>query len=130
MTDIMSGRVPVLVEGLGGPLASGQVKLLAIASRERLQSHPQVPTVAETVPGFAASGWFVIVGPPRMPQVLADRINADLRAVLAEPDVTKSFGDLNTSTRDYSPEQTADFIHTEQQLWTPVVQRLNLSEDD
>jgi tripartite-type tricarboxylate transporter receptor subunit TctC len=130
MTDIMSGRVPILVEGLGGPLASGQVKVLAIASRERLQSHPQVPTVAETLPGFAASGWFVMVGPPKMPQVLADRLNADLRAVIAEPDVTKAFGDLDTSTRDYSPEQTADFIHTEQQLWTPVVLRLNLSEDD
>lgn len=130
MTDIMSGRVPVLVEGLGGPLASGQIKLLAIASRERLQSRPQVPTVAETLPGFTASGWFVMVGPPKLPHALADRMNADLRAVLAEPDVAKDFGDLNTSTRDYSPEQTADFIHTEQQLWTPVVQRLNLSEHD
>jgi tripartite-type tricarboxylate transporter receptor subunit TctC len=128
MTDIVSGRVPVLVEGLGGPLASGQLKLLAIASRERLQSRPQVPTVAETLPGFAASGWFVMVGPPKMSEILADRINADLRAVLAEPDVMKSFRDLNTSTRDYSPQQTADFIREEQRLWTPVVQQLNLAE--
>jgi tripartite-type tricarboxylate transporter receptor subunit TctC len=130
MTDIMSGRVPVLVEGLGGPLTSGQVKLLAIASRERLQSRPEVPTIAETLPGFTASGWFVMVGPPKMPQALIDRMNADLRAVVADPDVAKVFGDLNTSTRDYSPGQTADFIYTEQQLWAPVVQRLNLSEND
>ena len=130
MADIMSGRVPVLVEGLGGPLASGQLKLLAIASRERLQFHPQVQTIGETLTGFAASGWFLLVGPPKMPRLLVNRINADLRAVLAEADVTKSFNDLNTSTRDYSPEQTADFIRSEQKLWTPVVQRLGLSEDD
>jgi tripartite-type tricarboxylate transporter receptor subunit TctC len=129
MTDIMSGRVPVLVEGLGGPLASGQVKLLAIASPQRLRSRPQIPTVAETLPGFAASGWYVLVAPPHTPAALATRINADLRAVLAEPDVAQQFAELNTTTRDYTPEQTADFIRAEQRLWTPVVQRLKLSDD-
>lgn len=129
MTDIMSGRVPALIEGLGGPLGSGQVKLLAIASPQRLPSHPQVPTVAETLPGFAASGWFVLVAPPGTPQPLAQKINADLRAVLAGPEVATKFAELNTTTRDYSPAQTADFIRAEQQLWKPVVERLKLAED-
>jgi tripartite-type tricarboxylate transporter receptor subunit TctC len=130
MTDILSGRVPVLVEGLGGPLGSGQVKLLAIASPERLRSRPQVATVAETLPGFAASGWYVLAGPPKMSQALSNTINTDLRAILAEPDVAQRFAELNTSTRDYSPEQVSDFIDRERQLWTPVVHRLNLSEDN
>lgn len=129
MTDIMSGRVPALIEGLGGPLGSGQVKLLAIASSQRLAAYPQIPTVAETLPGFAASGWYVLAAPPRTPPALVQRINADLRAVLAEPEVATKFAELNTTTRDYSPEQNADFIRAEQQLWTPVVQRLKLSED-
>jgi tripartite-type tricarboxylate transporter receptor subunit TctC len=129
MTDIISGRVPVLIEGLGGPLGSGQVKLLAIASPQRLPSHPEIPTIADFLPGFAASGWFVLVAPPRTPSALVNKINADLRAVVAEPEVAEKFADLNTTTRDYSPEQVADFIHTEQRLWTPVVQRLKLSED-
>jgi tripartite-type tricarboxylate transporter receptor subunit TctC len=129
MTDIMSGRVPILIEGLGGPLGSGQVKLLAIAAPERLKSRPAVPTIAETVPGFAASGWYVLVAPPFTPPDVAKSINADLRAVLADPEVMQKFAELNTTTRDYSPEQTSDFIHSEQRLWTPVVQRLKLSED-
>jgi tripartite-type tricarboxylate transporter receptor subunit TctC len=129
MTDIMSGRVPVLIDGLGGPLGSGQVKLLAIASTQRLPSHPQIPTIADTLPEFAASGWFVLVAPPRTSPALVNKINADLRAVVAEPEVAEKLADLNTTTRDYSPEQVADFIHAEQQLWTPVVQRLKLSED-
>jgi len=129
MTDIMSGRVPVLVDGLGGPLGNGQIKLLAVASPQRLRSHPQVPAIAEALPGFAASGWFVLVAPPRTPLALANKINADLRAVLAEPDVSEKYAELNTTTRDYSPEQVTDFIRAEQQLWTPVVQQLKLTED-
>jgi tripartite-type tricarboxylate transporter receptor subunit TctC len=129
MTDIMSGRVPVLIEGLGGPLGSRQIKLLAIASPERLHSRPRIPTIAETVPGFAASGWYVLVAPPRTPATLAKRINADLRAVLAQPDVVQKFAELSTTTRDYTPEQVADFIRAERRRWTPVVQRLKLNED-
>lgn len=129
LTDIMSGRVPILIDGLGGQLGNGQIKLLAVASLKRLRSHPQVPAVAETLPGFAASGWFVLVAPPGMPQALANQINADLRAVLAEPDVSRKYAELNTTTRDYSPEQVAGFIRAEQQLWTPLVRRLRLAED-
>ena len=129
MTDIMSGRVPVLIDGLGGPLGNRQLKLLAVASPQRLRSHPQVPTIAETLPGFAASGWFILVAPPRTPLALANKINADLRAVLAEPDVTEKYAELNTTTREYSPEQVTEFIHAEKRVWTPVVQRLKLTED-
>jgi tripartite-type tricarboxylate transporter receptor subunit TctC len=124
MTDIMSGRVPILIDGLGGPLGNGQLKLLAVAAPQRLRSHPQIPTIAETLPGFAASGWFVLVAPPRPPPALANKINADLRAVLAEPDVSEKYAELNTITRNYSPDQVTEFIHAEQRLWTRVVQRL------
>jgi tripartite-type tricarboxylate transporter receptor subunit TctC len=130
MTDIVSGRVPVLIDGLGGPLSSGQVKLLAVASPQRVRSHPHVPAIAETLPGFAASGWFVLVAPPHTPAALARRINGDLRAVLAEPDVAQKFADLSTTTRDYAPGQVANFIRAEQRLWTPVVEQLKLTESE
>ena len=99
MTDIMSGRVPVLVDGLGGPLGNGQIKLLAVASTKRLRSHPQVPAIAETLPDFAASGWFVLVAPPGMPPALANKINADMRAILAEPSVSRN---MPNSTRQHA----------------------------
>ena len=56
MNDVISGRVPVIVEGLAGPIARGQLKLLAIASPSALASRPDLPTVAETVPGFRRIG--------------------------------------------------------------------------
>ncbi|HEX5507956.1 MAG TPA: tripartite tricarboxylate transporter substrate binding protein [Pseudolabrys sp.] len=125
MSDVTSGRVPVLIDGLGGPAAAGGLKLLAIASPNRLASHSDVPTVAETVPGFAASGWFVLVAPHGTPVWIVDKLNRDLRAVLAEPYVSKRFAALSTSSRPLSPKEVGDFIRSEQQLWKPVVRRLN-----
>ena len=115
-----------MVQGVSSPIAAGQLKLLAIASATRLQSHPDIPTVAETVPGFSASGWFVLVASPGTPASVAKKISDDLRVVLAEPEVKEKFSALGVSTRSLSPQQLEDFIHSEQQLWMPIVQRLGL----
>jgi len=127
ISDVLSGRVPVLIEGLGGPLASGQFKLLAVASTERLASRPNLPTVSETVPGFAASGWFVLVAPPGTAASIVRKISEDLQAVLARPDVRQKFQDFSLSTRAMSPQQLADFIGSERKLWKPVIEQMDLT---
>jgi tripartite-type tricarboxylate transporter receptor subunit TctC len=126
LSDVISGRVQLIVEGLGGPVGSGQVKVLAVASRERLAARPDLPTVAETVPGFAASGWYVLVAPRGTPVAIVDKLNADLRIVLARPDVQQRMADLGSLMRPLSPQQVGDFIRSEQKLWAPVVRRLGL----
>src|SRR5262249_61893419 len=72
ISDVLSGRVPVLIEGLGGPLASGQIKILAVASTQRPASRPSLPKVSETVPRVSASGWVVLLAPPRTPPAILD----------------------------------------------------------
>jgi tripartite-type tricarboxylate transporter receptor subunit TctC len=127
VSDVLSGRVPVLIEGLGGPLATGQFKLLAVASRERLPWRPDLATVSETLPGFAASGWFVLVAPPGTPENIVKKISQDLHAVLARPDVRRKFEDFSLSTRTMSPSQLAEFISGERQLWKPVIRQMGLA---
>lgn len=127
VSDVLSGRVPVLVEGLGGPLATGQFKLLAVASTERLATRPDLATVSETIPGFAASGWFALVAPPGTPAAIVGKISEDLQAVLARPDVRQKFQDFSLSTRTMSPRQLADFISGERALWKPVVTQMGLA---
>jgi tripartite-type tricarboxylate transporter receptor subunit TctC len=124
MNDLISGRVPIGVEGLAGPMAAGQLKLLAIASPTRLALRADVPTVAETLPGFAASGWFVLVAPPGTPVVVAKRVSDDLRTVLALPEVKHRFDALSVSTRAMSQQALSDFIRGEQQLWKPVIEQI------
>ena len=127
MSDVISGRVPMIIEGLAGPLAGGQVKLLAVASPARLATRPNLPTVSETVPGFAASGWFVLVAPPGTPSSIVRKVSGDLRDVLARADVKQKFDELSLSTRPMSSEELGDFIRSEQQLWKPVIKQIGVA---
>jgi tripartite-type tricarboxylate transporter receptor subunit TctC len=127
MSDVISGRVPVVIDGLAGQIAGGQLKLLAIASPARLPSKPDVPTVAETVLGFVASGWFVLVAPPGTPASIVSKVSQDLRTVLAQRDIKEKLDALSVSTRAMSAPELADFIRSEQALWKPVVQRVGLT---
>jgi tripartite-type tricarboxylate transporter receptor subunit TctC len=71
LADVGSGRVSMIIEGYSGIVGSvkaGQVKLIAVASANRLPQFPNLPTVAETLPGFSATGWQVLVAPLGTPQ--------------------------------------------------------------
>ncbi len=84
MSDVISGRVSVLIDG--SAITAPQLKLLATTSTTRLASRPEIATVSETLPGFAASGWFVLVAPPGTPAAIA-KVSDDLRVALAQPEV-------------------------------------------
>jgi tripartite-type tricarboxylate transporter receptor subunit TctC len=127
MSDLITGRVPLGVEGLAGSMSGGQLRALAIASPARVASHPDVPTVAETLPGFATSGWFVLVAPPGTPMPIVNKVSDDLHAVLASADVKQRFQALNISTRSMSPQQLSEFIRDERQLRGPVIERAGLA---
>src|ERR1043166_991872 len=81
MSDVLSGRVPAIIDGLGGPVGQGQLKLLAIAAAQRVKTHPDVPTVAETYPGVVGTGWFALVAPPGTSSAIVKKVNSDLLQV-------------------------------------------------
>ena len=115
----------MIIEGLAGPLAGGQVKLLAVASPARLAKRPNLPTVSETVPGFAASGSVCLHGAfPGTPSSIVTKVSGDLREVLARAEVKQKFDELSLSTRPMSSEELGDFIRSEQQLWKPVIKQI------
>jgi tripartite-type tricarboxylate transporter receptor subunit TctC len=125
--DVISGRVPVMFQTIlpvAGVVASGAVKMLAIASNNRLPDYPDIPTVTETLPGFTSSGWSILVAPHGTPPAIVQKVNDDLRTALARPDVIKKFQALGNYTRPMSPQALAAFIHTERDLWRPIVQEV------
>jgi tripartite-type tricarboxylate transporter receptor subunit TctC len=130
LNDLLTGRLPIMFEGLAG-LAPGLqgdgVKLLGISSKERLPNWPDVPAIKEAVPGVISSGWLVLMAPADVPNQLIHKINADLRKVIAMPDVVDRFQTLGTYTRDLTPEQTYEFMRSEERLWWPIVRQLNQS---
>jgi len=127
MSDVVSGRIQVFIDGLAGPIAGGQLKLLAIAAPERVTTHPDIPTVAETVPGFVATGWFVLVAPPRTPAGIVAKASDDLRIALSNAEVRQRLNALNVTTRVMSAQGLREFIRGEQKLWRPVIDQLGLA---
>jgi tripartite-type tricarboxylate transporter receptor subunit TctC len=127
LSDVITGRVPVMFQTLlpvAGVIASGEVKLLAVASASRLPNYPDLPTVSETVPGFTSSGWSILVAPHGTPPAIAAKINKDLRTALADPGLLKKFTELGNYTRSMSPQELADFVHSERDLWRPIVEQV------
>jgi len=129
LQDLLGGRVSMIVESVGalaGAAQAGSVKPLAIAAPERLHSFPDVPTVAETLPGFTAVGWVALVAPTGTPVDVLQKINGDLQLVLLEPALLHRFTGLGAVANPMTRAQTQAFIRTEEQVWRPVVRRIGL----
>ena len=127
LSDVISGRVPVLFEGLGGPVNGPQLKILAIGASARLPSRSNLATISETFPGFAAAGWTMLVAPAGTPDWVVSKIRDDLYTVLGQPEVKQKFEDFSISIRPMSSEQMRAFIASERQLWKPVVKQIGLA---
>jgi len=126
--DVVAGRIPIMFEGLAGMAAgtqNGGIRLLGIASEKRLPNLPDLPAVNETVPGVVSSGWIIMMVPTGVPEPIIQKLNADLRKVVAMQDVQEKFQALGTYTRDLTPKQTDDFMRNEEKLWWPIVRQIN-----
>lgn len=129
LQDVMGGRISAMVEGLAvfvGAIASNSIKPLAVTSPKRLPNYPDLPAVAETVPGFDSRGWFAFLALAGTPDDVVRKINADLRKVLDQPEVRQRFETLTTYIRHLSPEETGAFIRDEQAAWRPVVKQVGV----
>jgi len=98
LTDLAAGNVDLMFDNLGVSLAlvkGGQLKLLGVATPKRMTALPDVPTIAETLPGFESAAWFAIVGPPKTPPAVVDKINAGVNEALREHDVRERLAQLS-----------------------------------
>jgi len=124
LTDLLGGQVDMMCDNLGVSLPhvrSGKLKALAVASAKRIASLPGVPALAETFPGFEAVAWFAIVGPPRTPSAIAEKVGADVREALKLPEVQKRLAELSAQPMGFGPADTGAFIRQETERWSAVI---------
>jgi tripartite-type tricarboxylate transporter receptor subunit TctC len=130
MQDAAAGTTQLMFEslsGLAGPIESGMLKPLAVASARRVSNFPDLPTVAEAVPAigmFESRGWFMLTAPRGTPDAIVHKVSHDLRTVLAEPGLQKRFAALGTYAHPMTPDEAAIFIRREQALWRPIVRQV------
>ena len=131
IADAASGRVSLIIENFSaviGGVRGGQIKLLAVASAQRLPDFPDVPTVAETFPGFIASGWQVLLAPLGTPAPIIAKVSADLRQVVTDPEFAKKTAPLGAYPRAMTPEEAQAFVAKQQETWLPIVQKITAKQ--
>ncbi len=100
------------------------MKLIAVASTNRLPQFPNLPIVAETLPGFSATGWQVRVAPLGTPQPIVSKVSSDLAKVVTDAEFKKRLANIGSYSRAMTPDEVVAFVKKEQETWLPVLQRI------
>lgn len=124
INDTIAGQIPLMFANLSavmGHLKGGTLRAIAVSSAQRAATAPDVRTVAETIPGFAAETWFGVVAPARTPRDVLERLNAATRKALAAADTKARLAQLGMSNGSSSPEEFDAYIKSEIAKWGQVI---------
>jgi tripartite-type tricarboxylate transporter receptor subunit TctC len=129
LQGLLAGDVDIMFDNLGVSLAlvkGGQLKLIAVGTDKRMSALPDVPTIAETLPGFESAAWFAVVAPPKTPQAIVAKVNADIAAAVRQPEVRARLAELSAEPVGGTPAETAAFMRAEVERWHNVIKAANV----
>ncbi|MFO1081572.1 MAG: tripartite tricarboxylate transporter substrate binding protein [Reyranellaceae bacterium] len=127
--DLIAGRIQLLLDNM--PVAvpnirADKVRPLGVASLQRQPELPDVPPIADTIPGYEVGAWGVLMAPKGTPTAIVEKLNATVRAALAEPAVRDGFLKQSFHPAPMSPAETASFMRSEWDKWAKVVRDANI----
>ena len=124
VTDVLANQVPLIFGGITASISytsSGKLKALGVTSPKRARALPNVPAIAETLPGFDITAWYGFLGPAKLPAEIVRRINADSRAIIARPDFQERLVKDGIEPVGNTPEQFAEEIKADIARWAKIV---------
>jgi tripartite-type tricarboxylate transporter receptor subunit TctC len=132
LNDVMGGHVTMMFTPIANALSmiqAGKVRALGLAARERVEALPDVAPLADIgVPGFEASGWFMLVAPAATPRAIVARLHAEARAILAEPELRAQFVRQGLIPVDAPPpEELQAFVREQIAYWDRTLHRIGLA---
>jgi tripartite-type tricarboxylate transporter receptor subunit TctC len=130
MQDVIAGHIQLMFVSAGSAMPqanAGTVRMIAVGAPKRMALLPDVPAVAETVPGFTAISWFALFGPAGMPPAVVEKINAEVRKIFADPAVQKTFLDAQYfESIAGTPAELSQRIATEEPKWRKLIKEANI----
>jgi tripartite-type tricarboxylate transporter receptor subunit TctC len=124
VTDLLGGRIDIMFAP--GPVVqqfvqTGKLRALGVTDTKRSKFYPDVPTVADTVPGYQAVGWFGLLAPPKTPHDIVEKINKTIFAAMGTQEFRAHLATLGAEPTVQTPEQFADYINADVAKWTKLV---------
>jgi tripartite-type tricarboxylate transporter receptor subunit TctC len=133
MRDLLGGQVQVVIGTSMSAsiehIRNGALRALAVTSATRSSKLPDIPTVAEFIPGFETSNWFGLGAPRNTPAEVIDRLNREIDIVLSEPKIQQRFADLGAAPMPMTPAEFQTLIITEIGKWAKVIQAIDFKHN-
>jgi tripartite-type tricarboxylate transporter receptor subunit TctC len=123
--DVISGQVQATFTSgvsLLPHVRAGRLRALGVSTRERLAIAPEIPAIAETLPGFDLSAWYGIVGPAGVPEPVVQRLHQEIRNAMASPDIARRLNAEGAVHWDVSPQAFRDYVVAETKRWKSVIE--------
>lgn len=133
VTDMLGGNIQVMITtsaSVGEQIKAGKLRELALASQERSKTAPEVPTVAEFVPGYTAEAWWGVFAPGGTPKPIVDRLNSLIRSITEQPDMRKLFVQESAEPASMSAADFNAYYIDEILKWKKVARERNLSSNN
>ena len=132
LIDTLSGQIDMTFISMlvvRAHINAGRLRLLGVGTPQRAKALPDVPAIAETLPGFESTSWYTVMGPARMPATLVARLNMEVNALVQTPEISDRLANDTVEPRALSPEATAKHIADEITRWKTVAQRAGVRLD-
>jgi len=129
VTDLIGGQIQVAFTELATSLQyvkAGRLRALAVTTAARVEALPDVPTLAEFIPGFEASQWIGLVAPKDTPSAIVEKLNAEINAGLGDAKLKARFAELGGTVMPGSPADFAKLIRDETEKWAKVIRAANI----
>jgi tripartite-type tricarboxylate transporter receptor subunit TctC len=132
LTDVLGNQVPIIFDNrpsASGHISSGKLRALGVTTAERAPSFPDVPAIAETLPGYETYSWNALFAPAGTPPEAVEALAAAAQAAMADPAVVERMGEFSATIVASTPAELADHVGAEMAKWEPVVRDANVSMD-
>ena len=130
MNDLIGGQIPILFDVLSGAapfIKSGAARAIGVTTKTRSPSFPDLPTIAEQgLPDFETYTWNAVFGPPGLPPDMTERLSAELRKAVADPEIQRRLRDLSADPVQSTPRQLAAQLQQELVKWQPIIEAAGL----
>jgi tripartite-type tricarboxylate transporter receptor subunit TctC len=132
ITDVVNGQVAYTIEtvpAVAGLAKAGKLRAIAVTSTKRAEAMPEVPTIAETLPGYEMFGWIGLMAPAGTPAAITERISAETRKIMQDPEIKKRFLAAGMEPAGNTPAEFGEFLRKQNERYGSIVKQANVKLD-